>query len=122
MQLRNFAGDAMKSRIFLTLTLCAWTLFTMPTAMAQSRTDLFGSPVPPGSGNRTISITPDTRHVNIEGGEIINFTVGDKTFSWSFFVASHIRSFDLNQVAPPGMLDHKVTAYIAPDPRYWGRP
>jgi len=99
---------------------------TSMTSTAQTgrtdtgRTDLYGNPVPPSSGARTIVINPDTRHVNVEGGEVINFRVGDKIFSWSFFVAQSVHTFDLNQIAPPGLLDHKVSVYVSPDPRYWG--
>jgi hypothetical protein len=65
-----------------------------------------------------LTITPQTRHVNVIGGEIIDFKVGDKAFAWHFFVASTVSTFDLKRVAPPGILEHSVIAYVAPDPRY----
>jgi len=80
--------------------------------------DLLGSPATVGTGERTIDITPQTRHVNVIGGEIIDFKVGDKAFAWHFFVASTVSSFDLKRVAPPGILDRSVIAYVRPDPRY----
>lgn len=80
--------------------------------------DLLGNPATVGTGARTLVITPQTKHLNVTGGEIIDFKVGDKAFAWHFFVASTISSFDLRRVAPPGMLDHSVIAYVAPDPRY----
>lgn len=81
---------------------------------------LYGDLAPPASAQRTIVIHPDTRHVNVEGGEIVRFVVGDKEFAWNFFVASAISSFDLSEVAPPGILDHPVRAYVKPDPKYRG--
>ena len=50
------------------------------------------------------------------GGEVVKFTVGDKSFAWNF--NGQPSSFDLNAVAPPGVMDHKVKAYIAPNPLY----
>lgn len=82
--------------------------------------DLYGYPQPPSAYGREIVITPDTRHVNVTGGETIRFIVGDKIFAWNFFVARTVSNFDLNAVAPPGVLDHPVRVYVAPDPRYIG--
>lgn len=85
---------------------------------AEPALDLLGTPATVGTGTRTLTITPQTRHVNVIGGEIIDFKVNDKAFAWHFFVASTVSSFDLKRVAPPGILDHSVIAYVAPDPRY----
>jgi hypothetical protein len=68
------------------------------------------------TATRTIAIHPTTRYVNVTGGEIVRFTVGDKSFAWNF--SGRPSSFDLSAVAPPGMLDRKVTAYVAPNPLY----
>lgn len=81
---------------------------------------LLGDPAPVAAATRTIVIAPDTRWVNVTGGDIVKFVAGNKTFAWNFDVGAGTSSFDLNRVAPPGMLDHKVTAYVAPDPRYIG--
>lgn len=82
------------------------------------RIELLGSPAAVGTGERTIVITPDTKHINVTGGEVIDFRVGQKQFAWHFFVASTVSSFDLQRVAPPEVLDRSVIAYVAPDPRY----
>jgi hypothetical protein len=79
-----------------------------------------GDPASPAEATRTIVITPDTKWVNVTGGETVRFVVGDKSFAWKFNVASSVFSFDLNRIAPPGMLDHPVKVYVAPDPRYIG--
>lgn len=97
--------------VLLTLASCA---------TRTSYTDLYGMPSPPGLGVRTIAITPDTRYVNVEGGEMIRFVSGDMEFGWHFFVAKTVWSFPLNEVAPPGFLDHPVEAYVSPDPKYMG--
>jgi Heavy-metal resistance protein CzcE len=88
-------------------------------ATRSSYVSLYGQPSPVSGADHTIVITPDTRHVNVEGGQTVAFIVGDKQFAWNFFVAIPITNFPLNDVAPPGILDHPVQAYVAPDPRYW---
>ncbi len=82
--------------------------------------ELYGDPAPASAAQRTIVITPDTRHVNVEGGEIIRFVVEGREFGWSFNNALTINSFSLNAVAPPGLLNQPVHAYVSRDPRYIG--
>ena len=65
---------------------------------------------------RTIVIKPTTSYVNVTGGEVIRFEVGDKSFVWNF--SGPGSSFDLARVAPTSVLDRKVTAYVAPNPMY----
>ena len=77
---------------------------------------LLGDPASPAWATRTIAIYPDTRYINVTGGEVVKFTVGDKSFAWNF--NGWRSSFDLNAVAPPGVMDHKVKAYVAPNPLY----
>ncbi|GAC1327871.1 MAG: hypothetical protein NVSMB28_24670 [Collimonas sp.] len=84
------------------------------------RIDLLGDPAVVTAATRTIVIAPDTSYVNVTGGEIIKFVVGDKAFAWNFDGADYIDKFDLNQTAPPGILDHRVTAYVAANPLYAG--
>ncbi len=84
--------------------------------VARDRTfDLMGAPASAAMATRSIVIRPDTKYVNVTGGEIIQFTVGDKSFAWHF--SGPLSSFDLARVAP-SVLDHKVTAYVAPNPMY----
>lgn len=110
--------NAMKTKILASIVVVMSVACSLSAPPAP--THLLGSPAPVAAAQRTIVITPTTRHVNVEGGEVIRFVVGDKSFGWSFFVASTVSSFELNRVAPPGVLDHPVTAYVTPDPRYSG--
>lgn len=82
------------------------------------RADLLGDPVPTAAAMRSVVITPDTRWVNVTGGETVNFVVDDKSFAWSFNVARTVSAFALNQIAPPGLLGREVMVYVDPDPRY----
>ena len=88
--------------------------------MQGSIVDLYGQPATPIAASRIIVITPATRHVNVEGGEIVNFIVDGKQFGWNFNTASTISSFELNKVMPAGMLNRSVRAYLSPDPKYMG--
>ena len=54
----------------------------------------------------------------LQGGEVINFDIAGKTFAWNFDGA--VSSFKLNRIAPQGLLDHVVVAYVAPNPLYEG--
>lgn len=104
-----------------TLILAFATLLAFSTpAFAEPRLDLLGNPAPSSAAQRTIVITPDTKWVNVEGGEIVNFVVGDKSFAWDFYVGFTVSSFDLSRVAPPGVLNRRIVAYVSPDPRYRG--
>lgn len=82
------------------------------------RIDLLGDPAPISASTRTIVISPTTRYVNVTGGETIRFIVGNQSFAWSFDGSTNVASFDLNRTAPAGLLDHKVTAYVAVNPLY----
>ena len=96
----------------LSLTL---SLSALPSIAATPVT-LLGDPAPASTGERSLTITPDTRYVNVIGGQTVNFDVGGKTFTWTF--DGPIESFNLNQVTPPGLLDHVVKAYVSPNPIY----
>jgi hypothetical protein len=90
------------------------------SAMAAENQSLLGETAPAATANRTITITPDTRYVNVEGGQIVTFDAGGKTFTWNFDGPETVQAFDLSQVTPPGLLDHAVTAYVSPNPLYMG--
>ncbi|HEY0845867.1 MAG TPA: CzcE family metal-binding protein [Noviherbaspirillum sp.] len=79
-----------------------------------------GDPAPVSAATGNIVIGPDTTWVNVTGGDTIRFEVDGKSFAWTFNVARGISRFDLSRVAPPGVLNRRVDAYVAPDPRYIG--
>jgi hypothetical protein len=89
-------------------------------ATRASYTDLYGQPAPPSAAQHTIVIHPHTRYVNVEGGQVVKFVAGDKEFTWDFYVAKTVSNFELNDVAPAGMLNHMVHVYVSPDPKYIG--
>ncbi|WP_247869600.1 CzcE family metal-binding protein [Herbaspirillum sp. ST 5-3] len=90
------------------------------SANAVPRADLLGDPAPDSAAERTIALGANTRHVNVTEGDTVRFVAGDKAFTWKFQVAKGISSFDLNSVAPQGLLQNEVRAYVAPKPRFNG--
>lgn len=89
---------------------------TIVAARQEPGLELLGSPGTPAMVTRTIVIKPTTSFVNVTGGEVIRFDVGDKSFVWNF--NGQRSSFDLARVAPASVLERKVTAYVAPNPMY----
>jgi hypothetical protein len=91
-------------------------LLAAMAAHADVPTRLLGDVVPVAQATRTIQIAPATRYVNVFRGETIRFLANGQQFGYFFDGAQDEDSFDLRQVAPPGILDHPVVAYISPDP------
>jgi hypothetical protein len=89
------------------------------SSLAASTSDLDGTSAPAATADRTIQITPDTKYVNVQGGQVVTFDVGGQTFTWNFDVPNGAAdSIDLSQIAPAGLLDHQVTAFVSPNPLY----
>jgi hypothetical protein len=92
------------------------TTATLPSFSADDHANLLGAEAAPSTASRTIVIGPDTAYVNVMHGDIVKFIVGDKTFAWNFNGPARISEIDLNKIAPPGVLNHVVKAYIKRDP------
>jgi hypothetical protein len=85
-------------------------------------TDLFGEPAQAPSleraivtavADRTITITGDTKWVNVNHYEVIRFASSGREFTWYFDGMAQPRPFDLMQIAPAGFVDHGVTVYVS---------
>jgi hypothetical protein len=83
-----------------------------------------GQVVPLSGAMRTIKIDAKTKYVNVTAHETVKFVVNSNAFAINFSGSSATTFafvpsvFDLAQLAPAGVLDHKVTVYVAPDPLY----
>lgn len=82
------------------------------------RLGLLGMPVTDAPGERTVTITAATSWVNVTGGKTVRFIVGARSFTWNFQTSATIDKFDLNLIAPAGMLPRAITVYLAPNPLY----
>jgi hypothetical protein len=108
--------NVMKPKL-VALTVIAVTLgFVNLSASAFTPSSPTGEVVPLSAAMRTIPIDAKTKYVNVTANETIKFEASGNAFAIRF--AGGLPAFDLNQVAPAGVLDHKVTAYVAPDPLY----
>lgn len=94
----------------------------LPSMAYTPRPDLLGTPAPVTAAERTVTIDPATRYVNVKNGEVVKFAVGNQAFAWHFDIGGSVNalSSDLNTVAPAGMLDHEVYVYVSPNPLYKG--
>jgi hypothetical protein len=87
--------------LFAQAALAAAALLGACTARpVQQRADLLGTAIPASAAAHSVVITPATRWVNVTGGDTVRFV------------------FDLNRVAPPGMLGRPLPVYVDPDPNY----
>ncbi len=106
---RTLLATALATSLIASLAGCG-TVSDTPQRVA-----LYGDPAPLAAATRSIVITPQTRYVNVTGGDIARFVVGQQSFAWNFDGPLEIHAFDLRATAPPGMLDHSVIAYITHD-------
>ena len=102
--------------------LTALTLAAASTsALAVSQPAEFRGNAAPAQApvDQVIVISDATRYVNVTGGSTVRFVVGERSFSWSFQNGSaHVIPFDLELIAPKGLLNHAVTAYVSDNPLY----
>lgn len=88
---------------------------------SQRQVRVWGDLAQPADATQTVIIGRDTRYVNLAPGETVKFVVGDKAFAWSFAPQGGYY-FDLNRIAPAGMLDHQVMVSVAVSERYLPNP
>jgi hypothetical protein len=108
--------------------LCSWTGATAaasnaaPACTVGQALDFLGTAVPVQSpADETIVISDTTRYVRVTGGETVRFVVGGQAFTWRFQTGgTPLVPFDLSRIAPKGLLNHRVVAYVADDPLYVG--
>ncbi len=95
----------------LSLSCLLAATFLLP-AHAQSAPDFFlGTSIEASEGTRTITITPETRWVNVRLRESVRFVIGNTTFGWRFDGAG-ARAVDLQRIAPPGSSVPPIKVYI----------
>jgi plastocyanin len=89
------------------------------SAMASTgkHTPLYGEAVPASAAQRTVTITPATKYVNVKAGETVQFIANGQSTTWYFDnpVKFEVK---LRKIMPQGSLDHKVMVYIARNPDY----
>ena len=114
----------MKPKLVILTVMAATLGFLNLSASAFTPGSPMGKFVPLSGAMRTIPIDAKTKYVNVTAHETVKFVANGNAFAITFsgspattfaFVPS---VFDLNQLAPAGVLNHNVTVYVAPDPLY----
>jgi len=100
----------------------AFSAASLSAGAALKPSDLFGEPARAPSAeraiitavaDRTITITDETKWVNVNHFEVIRFVSNGREFTWYFDGVAQPRPFDLAQIAPAGFVGHSVTVYVS---------
>lgn len=110
----------MKTKLLLPILTATVFAAAGSAGAAPLQSELRGVPAPEqAAADRVVVVTDATRYVNVTGGSTVRFVVGDRSFVWNFQNGNaHVRPFDLQQIAPEGLLNHPVKAYVADNPLY----
>ena len=114
----------MKQKLGILAVIAMTSGFFHLSASALTPNIPIGVVVPVSAATRTISIDAKTKYVNVTAHEAVRFLANGSAFAIAFNGSSATTFafapsvFDLNQLAPAGVLNHKVTVYVAPDPLY----
>lgn len=87
---------------------------------ATSQPAAYGEAVASSAAARQVTITADTKSVNVNDGDTVAFNVNGKTFTWRFDTLRGMGSFDLARIAPAGVDAGMTSVYVASNPLYRG--
>ena len=114
----------MKQKLVILAVTAMTSAFLHLSASAFTPGSPMGEVIPPSGAMRTIPIDAKTKYVNVTAHETVKFVANGNAFAITFSGSSATTFafvpsvFDLNQLAPAGVLNHRVTVYVAPDPLY----
>ena len=89
------------------LSLVAGSAFAKPSLAPSVST--------PEAADKMVVIKDTTKSVNVFENDTVLFKVGDKQFAIKF--DGNNVYYDLQTLAPPGVLNRKVKVYVAPNPK-----
>jgi hypothetical protein len=107
----------MKRTLFLPAVLCVLLAGCAGVQNGGDRIDLWGSPATAAAATKTIVVTPDMTYVNLIGGDVVCFVVGNKSFTWSFDGIYFPAAIDISKVSN-GLLQRPLIAYVEANPMY----
>ena len=93
---------------------------TASGAYAAANTKEFGMSSSAANADHHVVIKQDTKWVNIDDGDTVEFNVGDKSFTWHFDTLRGESAFELSKIAPEGIDVSKVIVYVGANPLYRG--
>lgn len=81
-------------------------------AHAAVPTRLVGDASTPAMATQTVVLTPTTDTVNVDWGQTVDFKLNNQQFAFDFDGVREASRINLQRVAPAGLLDHPVYAYV----------
>ena len=82
------------------------------SAQAAIPKSLYGTTVPDSSASRIIQLTPNTGALNVQWGQSDEFIDHGKSFAYDFDGPRADARVNLEHVAPAGVINHPVYAYV----------
>lgn len=92
-------------------------LATAVSAQASAPTSLLGNTVPDSTANRVVQISPSTKDLNVKWGQSVEFQSQGKSFTYDFNGPRADARVNLQRVAPAGVINHPVYAYVGSFPK-----
>jgi hypothetical protein len=93
--------------------------FAGANAFAQVA-DPYGVAADRASPEREIVVSPTTKHVNVNQGEVVKFVSEGKSFTWKFDTFAQ-RPFEMQKIAPKDFVHSNPTVYLGANPLYFGQ-
>ena len=112
--------------LFRSIAVLTLSAASLSAGAALKPTDLFGEraqapsserAIYTAAAERTITVTADTKWVNVNHYEVVRFVSNGREFTWYFDGVAQPGAFDLMQIAPAGFVDHGVRIYVSPTQR-----
>ena len=98
------------SAFALSLTLAAGAA-SASTATLPNGQSVYGTAGQGMQATKVVDVNT-AKTVNVNCGDLVQFTNGKQSFTWKIEVATH-RSVNLQAVAPAGFTDKKLIVYVA---------
>jgi hypothetical protein len=89
-------------------------------AAASVNAKEFGMATTAANADRHLVIKGDTKWVNVDDGDTVEFNVNGRSFTWHFATLRGEGAFELSKIAPEGIDVGNVTVYVASNPLYRG--
>ena len=80
----------------------------------------YGAAAPARATAKTITITPETKWVNVNDGDTVTFVKNDKAFTWHFATLRRAEDLQLSKIAPADFMLGNVVVYVDTNPLYRG--
>lgn len=75
----------------------------------------YGTPVASGTADKRIVITPHTKSVNVDDGQVVEFVIDGQRYLWNFQTYNNENVVELGKLIPQG---GKVKVYVSRNPLY----